>query len=145
MLGFRVWDIEKKSMIGLGNRQKVFDDMDEIFDSPFCVDHTGRLNYISCAYYLGDMQIVDQEKYIPMQSTGYYDRSNEEIFEGDILQITLNDKTVNITVTDVTEFLIDCGEWEHVLRQDNVDGHFQDHIKIIGNIHEHPKLLEKSK
>lgn len=125
MLGFRVWDNLDKKMIDLSLRQKVFDDMESVTESPFCLNFNGQLSYVSAAYYLGNIEIANLERYIPMQSTGQMDADGKMIYEGDVISTF---QSMFIYVDSVRNFYITC--LTHKLSG----------FKVVGNVYENPGL-----
>lgn len=80
------------------------------------------------------------EKYL-MQSTGMFDKNKNEIYEGDV-----------VNITGIYDHKIMCEVVEYCKRGAYYDvgsfmlGNFETHhIEIIGNIHEHPELLNQPK
>lgn len=83
-----------------------------------------------------------------MQSTGLRDRNGNEIFEGDIVKITNNlqenevDYNALIIFKDGGFCAIDGTEDNFGLRRYRLSD-FNIDLEIIGNIHEHPELLNQ--
>ncbi len=83
------------------------------------------------------------EDIILMQSTGIYDKHNVEIFEGYIVEIIYdNEPFIGVVVYDL-------GETDFKATNGNEDygNNFQyltvgESIEVIGNVHQHPELLE---
>ena len=75
------------------------------------------------------------EEYIPMRSTGLTDKNGAEIFEGDILQVRLNDEWHS--ERDPVEMYAGCWHWRGYTV--NSVAH---ESEVIGNIHENPELLK---
>lgn len=79
-----------------------------------------------------------------MQSTGFFDRNDQEIFEGDIVrqgrtQPTTENKTITGVVTMLEGAWVimnDCEQLASYLWSET------DENEIIGNIYENPELLE---
>jgi len=116
MLGFRVWNTERKRFIE---------------DLNFKMYHTGELVIYD---YNGDK--VDTPDYIiPMQSTGLKDRTGKELFEQDIIMVVrLNDDSrppiplICESIPQIYNLLM---------------GRYRNHpFTIIGNSLENPELLE---
>ena len=81
----------------------------------------------------------EQTKLIIMQSTGLCDKDGVEIFEGDILQGS--DSSPHYSV------IFEGGSWRARYRHRGNGGAIpiygkQEMFEIIGNIHQHPELLE---
>ena len=81
---------------------------------------------------------TDEGRYILMQYTGLKDKNGKEIYEGDILQRTKPEWLFVVKWVDFrARFILDgIGT---VLRQDIS---FSEVCEIIGNIHQHPELLD---
>ena len=99
-----------------------------------------RVNYIDFAngiVGLSNENVRDYEQPIHrvkfMQSTDLFDKNGTEIYEGDILK--LNVPTYK-TSTKVIYTLYDAFVLENNVESD-------DYIEVLGNIHDHPHLLEK--
>jgi uncharacterized phage protein (TIGR01671 family) len=90
---------------------------------------------------------VSQQDYVLMRSTGIKDRDGIVIYESDVLDVynwgaAPNDKLLHTAVViwnstdkvwDLDPFY-DCDSYDRFRN-----------VKIIGNIYEHPKLMEKKK
>lgn len=107
----------------------------EMYDEP--VIHNGE-------FYLDWRDFIDGHTYdgaVLMQSTGLFDKSGVEIFEGDVVRFTV----VNQAMCGIYEVRqAKSGAW----RMDNaIQGReiwlAKPHsLEVIGNIHEHPELVE---
>ncbi|WP_340391262.1 YopX family protein [Macrococcoides caseolyticum] len=82
--------------------------------------------------------VVDEDDRVLMQSTGMFDKNKNEIYEGDV-----------VNITGIYDHKIMCEVVEYCKRGAYYDvgsfmlGNFETHhIEIIGNIHEHPELLD---
>lgn len=100
-----------------------------------------------------------------MQYTGLKDKNGKEIYEGDVVQGSVNqvqllvgdcDENCNTRMTgvvfyDYSGFSLDCRRTNHLCEKrygmvnyfnfmDSYDGNFED-MEIIGNIYENPELL----
>ena len=119
-LRFRAWDSYQKKMMS----------WDEIGEAD-------SKNYLS----LWNVLIGACENIVPMQFTGLLDRNGKEIFEGDIVKIN---HTQNPIIGVVAH-----GDYNGGYFLKGVDPRYSYHLsseeirEIIGNIHEHPHLLEK--
>lgn len=86
------------------------------------------------------------ENVVLMQSTGLIDKNGVEIFEGDVVRFSYTDD--DFTWTDKVDWNSKSLSWRvsetgdllgYVLETDDTL------IEVIGNIHEHPGLLETTK
>lgn len=117
MLGFRVWDSEKKEFI------------EEDEDHDMWLGPDGRLGRTS----LNGRPSTPFKKFIPMQSTGLLDCKGKEIFESDIIRFHDEKEAI---IEDVRDFLIclhpsDSGKEKYHLN-----------CEIVGNKFENPEILE---
>ncbi|MEK4758570.1 YopX family protein [Macrococcus sp. FSL W8-0367] len=113
---FRIFDKKKKRFLG---------DFTMEIDK-FGIHVLDEFNYV-----------VDEDDRVLMQSTGLHDKNGKEIFEGDILKSPYG----FIGKVNIVE-----GAW-YVQHKDFTNNHFlyvaQGKSEIIGNIHEHPELLNQ--
>lgn len=77
------------------------------------------------------------------QFTGLLDKNGKEIYEGDIVRVSLSNGHDREEVVEWTAdnaqydvFCSDCGHCSYI------DGHSADYCEVIGNIHENPELLK---
>lgn len=80
----------------------------------------------------------------PMQSTGLFDKNGNEIFEGDIVRISMRIGKRTTTSIGTVEF--DKFEVCFII-QNKLGGHYVTmfhvrYFEVIGNIYENPELLE---
>ena len=94
--------------------------------------------------YAYDFYLEDEDA-ILMQSTGFLDKDNKEIFDGDILAIETTDGLVKVIVFWDNEhalFMVESKTYnEKVALAELIED--SSPITIIGNIHENSALLEK--
>lgn len=113
---FRGWNSKKQKM-----------------SEPFLFDDFDTNYFIPESWYFGDFEI--------MQYTGLLDKNGKEIWEGDILQ--LNNKTV--TINSFTTHVIFNQSSARFELEDTVfmglDQQFTNNLEVVGNIYEHPHLL----
>lgn len=78
-----------------------------------------------------------------MQSTGVYDKHGIEIFKGDIVKIIYDGKLfIGVVVYDLGE-----ADFKATNNHEDYGNNFQyltvgESIEVIGNVHQHPELLE---
>ncbi|NFC76723.1 hypothetical protein EXM99_08180 [Clostridium botulinum] len=91
---------------------------------------------------------LNNEFWEVMQYTGLKDKNNKEIYEGDIVNIEIKDKTIKnkiiATSNEVVEYK-DCKfgvVWGWHRDFICLDGFYNTDFKIKGNIYENPELLE---
>lgn len=96
------------------------------------------MTYIDDMYWFEEQQvhsIEDDGIYKFMQFTSLLDKNGKEIYEGDIVRYTYNRDTK--TTTSFTE-VIEYDKWADVIGVRVIVGM---NPEIIGNIYEHPHLL----
>lgn len=88
-------------------------------------------------------EIEEAPNYVLMQFTGLRDVNGIEIYEGDIIQ--LNDEWVSVVEYRHAGFCVLIDSIYTVAGPEVVDISEWETIKVIGNIHEHPHLLDEAK
>ena len=82
-----------------------------------------------------------------MQSTGLTDSAGKEIFEGDILSVETDEEKVRVSVSWDDKHALFMFESQKYNEKQALAELVEDNaypFKIIGNIYEHPELLEVS-
>lgn len=85
-------------------------------------------------------EVIEEELFdniILMQSTGLVDENKEEVFQDDIVWHDQNEE-YGVVEIDEAKFII---RWQDGYVEDLFER--IDLLEVIGNIHEHPELLEK--
>ena len=90
---------------------------------------------------------MNEDNYVLMQSTGLADKNGKEIFEGDIVRALSEGYCGTFQVkwrNEGTPMYILYPAWQNEQFWDlkGVNG-VDDGIEVIGNIHEHPELLNQ--
>ena len=135
---FRAWDRENKVMLVVNNICNLFWDSKFIECYEVVPDPKGKHEYE-----LIDRRI-DLEDAILMQSTGLFDKNDKEIFEGDIVRISMRIGKSTTTSIGAVEF----DKFEVCFRiRNELGGHYVTmfhvrYFEVIGNIYENPELLE---
>lgn len=127
-LKFRAWDDEAKKMYS-----------PEALEQPEIEDNTKKTIYSYLSFgvlYIYDFRDKEPIEFVPMQSTGWYDKNNKEIYEGDIVQI---ENTIHqiIWSDDISGFIVLSTDGMAAMGGD----YLGDEIEIIGNIYENQDLI----
>lgn len=122
---FRVWDTVMRSWVPMGLNEiseLVFMEKSDI-DGGFVIDTFDSKS----------------DRFAVMQYTGLKDKKGVKIFEGDIMD--WNCELFRIGYHEASfSFINTAGEWDGYLMLQG-----SDRIEVVGNIHQHPKLLETQK
>lgn len=118
---FRAWDCLKKEMIT---------NPEELHSN--CFNETD--NGFHCGYMADDWNSCDL-----MQYAGVKDCNFVEIYEGDIVKVTIDEEEFK-----AQEIVFDDGAFSINIPADNHCPclYYADEIEIIGNIHQNPELLK---
>ena len=122
MIKFRAWD---------KNENRYFID-----------GNAGRLGNLICC---NDWDMFDPDDYVWEQFTGLTDANGKPIYEGDIIE-----SDYKYAQPKVSQIIIENGN-SYILGEDLATGNemlVSDHIseiKVIGNVHKNPELLEDNK
>lgn len=138
---FRVWDKKTKSMWNI-DRWHVEDEYFDLIEPNKSVADPNA-----------NRVWRKQNEVILMQSTGVYDKHGVEIFEGNIIQqVHAYDYSILEIETDFLEpFEVKKGNYvQGKWIAEEIDGEnysvvryvFGKDVKVIGNVHQHPELLE---
>lgn len=126
---FRAWDEKLKQMIILENTGLQYFDFEGSYALSFVVD--GYSEFWSHEQY--DKPSKEASKFPLMQYTGLKDKNGKEIYEGDIVNDGYESKAVEYQGILIAPF--DLGDpYRSTLMPYDVE--------VIGNIYEHPHLLE---
>lgn len=127
---FRAWDKEYKETVQVD--ALVFDEQ-----------------IIKATYKNGNVVKEDLKNYVLMQSTGLRDKNGKEIFEGDILKVTIpfNCSWLEVVFFNNDKAMFVSKETKRKIEENPLYDLFNTDIfevEIIGNIHTNPELAEVS-
>ena len=138
IIKFRAWVPERKTMIYTKENPGIL---------------SGNISYIAFSIHGECNEIatsrICENYYLPsqanlMQFTGLHDEEGKEIYEGDIVkfqEIYTEEPQIEIAITEWKEGgfyyrWLGCNDYQHINETE---------IEIIGNIYEHPHLLDDPK
>ncbi len=110
----------------------------EIIENPSYSDPAGSWSYVS-------NEVIPETV---CQFTGLTDKNGKEIYEGDVLRITITDAihfhNVLSTSTESVEFQNGCFGVVYGLHRDftKFDGFHNTTFEVIGTIHDNPELIK---
>ena len=131
-LKFRVYDKKKKQM---------FDVM--------CLYSDRQLEYRD-GFAVVKLNKNDSNDFVVMQYTGFKDKNNKEVYEGDIVLIDVGDSFLEIKQQCVVRydnmnasycFETNSGNKKYLTRFGNPDFFFKNKVEVIGNVYENPELI----
>ena len=136
---FRAWLKKKKKMVATDDLVNISFEDEEI-----CVQ---TLYFEEGLISERDLDYYEFDEIELMQSTGFFDKNNKEIFEGDIVrQVRTQPTTENETITGVVTILE--GAWLIMNDNEQLASYLwseTDENEIIGNIYENKDILEDGK
>lgn len=125
---FRAWDTTNK----------------EMFKDTFAITESGQVVVVDQSSVFVSPDYVFVDNLVIMQSTGLFDKSGKEIYEGDVVrQVQTQPTTENEIITGVVTMLE--GTWLIMNDNEQLARYLwseMDENEIIGNIYENPELLE---
>ena len=124
---FRAWDTIKK----------------EMFKDTFAITESGQVVIVEQDFVTDTPEYVFVDNLVIMQSTGLFDKTNTEIFEGDILK---SNKYITSVFYERGAYCVKFRRSPNTTVTMNVISFIEKYkTKVIGNIYENPELLEDSK
>lgn len=124
---YRAWDVEFKEMVRVD--ALVLDEQ-----------------VIKATYKNGNVVKEDIKDYKLMQSTGLFDKNGKEIFEGDILNVESDEENLKVSVFWDDKHALFMFESKKYNEECALAELFEENsysLKIIGNVHANPELLEE--
>ena len=113
--------------------------IEEVFQITYLGDNDIKVEAECLSGYVGS-------DFILMQPTGLYDNNGVEIFEGDIVKYSDYEYSFTGIVTQDT---VTCWWIKGIYPDDNFNfddvtdySEYTCDVKVIGNVHQHPELLE---
>lgn len=136
LLQFRAWDKVAKVMIY--HIEQTYDGLGYFKENENIEDYVSDISFGCFSDWL------ENEQFVIMQSTGLFDKNGVEVFEGDVVEIIYDyEPFIGVVVYDL-------GETDFKATNGNEDygNNFQyltvgESIKVIGNVYQHPDLLER--
>lgn len=127
---YRAWDSAKK----------------EMFKDTFAITESGQVVVVEQEDVMSPPDYVFVDHLVIMQSTGLFDKTNTEIFEGDVVRFedcyTETDFLyVNTGIVEWSQGGFTITNRDSVRMEDLLDGEFLD-VTIIGNIYESKELVD---
>jgi uncharacterized phage protein (TIGR01671 family) len=136
---FRAWDAEVCRMYPQNGviESMEFDKDNECVNLGICeyeqIDELGNRDYIQ----------YNSTDFTLMQFTGLFDKNRKDIYEGDIVKLSKENRkllgNIGIVKFKSGEFSIESPEFEH--HDDIRLRKFYTHLEVIGNVCENPELL----
>lgn len=128
---FRAWDSAKK----------------EMFKDTFAITESGQVVVVEQEDVMSPPDYVFVDHLVIMQSTGLKDKNGQEIFEGDILEVTDEHSWLEVVSYNQEKamFVTEEINREFKVPESPLYDLFDTNIfkfKVIGNIYENPELFE---
>ena len=125
---FRIWDKEAKKIRPVNSLHLVTDQ-----DGEWLVECYGKSYVTNEGDHDAAIDVIRGHNFNLMQFTGLHDKNGKEIWEGDIVLFPDGKK-------DVVCWYVNYGGFPPFALETRC---FADSFEVLGNIYEHPTLLEK--